>query len=99
MIDAGAVGINLEDGSSPPELLCAKLEAVRAVAAKAGVDLFVNARCDVFLRGLTAKEAAVAETLARAGRYRAAGCDGFFAPGVREASAIREIARGSARCR
>jgi len=92
VIEAGAVGINLEDGAAPPALLCAKIEAARTIAAKTGVDLFVNARCDVFLRGLTAREAAVPETLARAERYRAAGCDGFFAPGVRDAAAIREIA-------
>jgi 2-methylisocitrate lyase-like PEP mutase family enzyme len=91
VIEAGGAGINLEDGSSPPALLCAKIEAVRTIAAKTGVDLFVNARCDVFLRGLTAPQGAVAETLARAERYRAAGCDGFFAPGVREPAAIREL--------
>ncbi len=91
VVDAGAVGINLEDGGSPPELLCRKIEAARAVAAKTGVDLFVNARCDVYLRGLTAPEAALAETLARAERYRAAGCDGVFVPRVREAAAIRAI--------
>jgi 2-methylisocitrate lyase-like PEP mutase family enzyme len=91
VLDAGAVGINLEDGSLPPELLCAKIEAAREVAAKAGVDLFVNARCDVFLRSLTAKEAALAETLARAERYRAAGCDGLFVPRLRESAGIREI--------
>jgi len=68
----------LEDGTSPPELLCAKLEAARASAARAGVDLFVNARCDVYLRGLAAPEAALAETLERAQRYRAAGCDGIL---------------------
>jgi 2-methylisocitrate lyase-like PEP mutase family enzyme len=91
VVDAGAVGINLEDGGSPPELLCRKIEAARAVGAKTGVDLFVNARCDVYLRGLTAPETAVAETLARAERYRAAGCDGVFVPRVREPAAIRTI--------
>ena len=92
VVEAGAVGINLEDGTSPPDLLCRKIEAARAVAAKAGVDLFVNARCDVYLRGLAPVESAVAETLARARRYRDAGCDGLFVPGVREGAAIREIA-------
>ena len=94
VLDAGAVGINLEDGSAPPDLLCAKLEAAREAAVKAGVDLFVNARCDVYLRGLVPKENAVAETLARARRYRAAGADGLFAPFVREAAAIRALAAG-----
>jgi 2-methylisocitrate lyase-like PEP mutase family enzyme len=38
VIGAGAVGINLEDGAGTPDLLCAKIEAVKAAAARAGVD-------------------------------------------------------------
>jgi 2-methylisocitrate lyase-like PEP mutase family enzyme len=91
VLAAGAVGINLEDGSGPPELLCRKIEAARTAAEQAGVDLFVNARCDVYLRRLVSPESAVAETLARARRYHAAGCDGLFVPGAREASEIREM--------
>ena len=55
VVDAGAVGINLEDGAGPPELLCAKIEAAKTSAATAGVDLFVNARTDVYLRGLAGR--------------------------------------------
>jgi 2-methylisocitrate lyase-like PEP mutase family enzyme len=51
----------------------------------------VNARCDVYLRGLVPAEGALAETLARAEQYRAAGCDGVFVPRVREAGQIRTI--------
>jgi 2-methylisocitrate lyase-like PEP mutase family enzyme len=91
VLDAGGVGINLEDGNSPPELLCRKIEAVRGVAAKAGADLFVNARCDIYLHRLAPREDALAQTLERASAYQAAGCDGVFVPGVREAAAIREI--------
>jgi len=94
VLGAGAAGINLEDGSSPPELLCRKIEAARAAAAQAGADLFVNARCDVYLRRLVPAEAAVAEALERARRYRAAGCDGVFVPGARESEAIRALASG-----
>ena len=47
LIDAGAVGVNLEDQGQAPDLLCAKIEAVRAVADRKGVALFVNARTDV----------------------------------------------------
>lgn len=88
---AGAVGINLEDGGDPPATLCAKIEASKAAARRAGVDLFVNARTDVYLRGLVAPEKALAETLARAARYRDAGCDGLFVPYLAAPEAIREI--------
>ena len=67
LIDAGAVGINLEDGKQPHELHLKKIEAAREAASRAGVDLFINARTDVFLKKLVAPEAAVAETLRRAG--------------------------------
>ena len=51
----------------------------------------MNARCDVYLRRLVAAESALPETLERARRYRAAGCDGLFVPGVREGAEIREL--------
>ena len=91
LIDAGAVGINLEDGSDAPDLLCAKIEAVKRAAARAETDVFVNARTDVYLRSLVPPERALDETMARARRYRAAGCDGLFVPYV-ATSAIRTIA-------
>lgn len=91
VIDAGAVGINIEDGSGPPELLCEKIAAAKGAATRAGVDLFVNTRTDVYLRRLVPAERAVAETIARAHRYRDAGCDGIFVPGLRDPDDIREI--------
>jgi 2-methylisocitrate lyase-like PEP mutase family enzyme len=96
VMNAGAVGINLEDGAGTPDLLCAKIEAVKAAAAKAGVDLFVNARTDVFLKRLAPPERAVDETIARAKRYAAAGCDGVFVPALAEPAAIRAIVAGVA---
>jgi len=96
VIGAGAVGINLEDGAGTPDLLCAKIEAVKAAAAKAGVDLFVNARTDVYLKRLAPPERAVEATIERARRYRAAGCDGIFVPALAEPAAIRAIVAGVA---
>ncbi len=92
VIDAGAVGINLEDGTEPPELLCAKIEAAKRAADRAHVDLFVNARTDVFLKGLAPRERAVEATIERANRYRAAGCDGIFVPAVVTAADVRALA-------
>lgn len=94
LAEAGAVGVNLEDGTESPDLLCAKIAAVKRVAAHAGVDVFVNTRTDVVLRGLVAPEERVAETLTRARRYRDAGCDGIFVPGVSDPTMIGEIVAG-----
>ena len=92
IIGAGAVGINLEDGTGSPDLLCAKIEQVRRAAARLGVDLFVNARTDTYLRNTIPAERRVEETLVRAERYRAAGANGIFVPGLVDATAIRTIA-------
>jgi 2-methylisocitrate lyase-like PEP mutase family enzyme len=92
LADAGVVGINLEDGAEAPERLCAKIEAVKRAAARNGADVFVNARTDVYLRGLVSCERALEETLARGRRYRDAGADGFFVPRLSERDAIRTVA-------
>jgi 2-methylisocitrate lyase-like PEP mutase family enzyme len=92
LADAGAVGINLEDGSGSPERLCAKIEAVKAAVERAGVDLFVNARTDVYLRRLVPADRALAETLERGRRYRDAGADGYFVPGLVDSDSIRSVA-------
>lgn len=95
VVGEGGVGINLEDGGDDPDLLCAKIESARRAAARVGVDLFVNARSDVYLRGLGPRDRRVETTLARAERYRAAGADGLFVPGLADAAAIRAIAAGT----
>ena len=97
VIDAGVVGINLEDGAGSADVLCAKIEAARQAAVDCAVPLFVNARTDVFLRRLASGEVAVTEVISRASRYVAAGADGIFVPGVVDPASIgtlvREIAR------
>ncbi|MGO1072607.1 isocitrate lyase/PEP mutase family protein [Lysobacter sp. CA199] len=92
LIDVGAVGINLEDGGSDPDLLCAKIEHIKRASARLGVALYLNARTDVYLRGLAPPERRVEETLARAARYRAAGADGLFVPGLTDQASVRTIA-------
>jgi 2-methylisocitrate lyase-like PEP mutase family enzyme len=92
ILDVGAVGINIEDGANSPDLLCKKIEAIRESAAHSGLDLFINARTDVYLRRLASKDAAVEEVIRRAARYRTAGCDGLFAPGLSDGGAMARIA-------
>lgn len=84
LVEAGAQGINIEDGGRSAELLAAKIAAVKAAVGGA---LFVNARCDVWLRGLAA-DAPVAEATRRGTIYQAAGADGLFTPGLTDAGDI-----------
>ncbi len=83
----GVAGINLEDGTSPADLLAAKIRAIR----KSGSDMFVNARADVYLKNLVPDEAKLGETLRRAKLYREAGADGLFVPAITDLALIREI--------
>jgi 2-methylisocitrate lyase-like PEP mutase family enzyme len=91
LVGAGAVGINIEDGGSDPALLVTKIAAARKAAAAHGVDLYINARTDVWLRALVEPARRVEETLARAARYRAAGANGLFAPGITDAGEIAAL--------
>jgi 2-methylisocitrate lyase-like PEP mutase family enzyme len=92
IIDAGAVGINIEDGEETPELLAKKIEKARQAAERLGVEVFINARTDVYLAEIGAPESRVGEIIERAARYRDAGADGIFVPGLSEASDIKAIA-------
>jgi 2-methylisocitrate lyase-like PEP mutase family enzyme len=92
VVEAGAVGINIEDGSNTPDLLGLKIERAMRAGQHFGIDLFVNARTDVYLRGLAPEDRRVAETLSRAKLYRNAGASGIFVPGLRDPGEIRAVA-------
>ncbi len=92
MAKAGAVGINIEDGKEPPSVLAQKIKAIKQACAREGVDVFVNARTDVYLKSLVPAEHALEETLTRGRLYRDAGADGFFVPWVGSIDAIAKIA-------
>ncbi len=82
IVGAGAVGVNIEDGTAAPDLLCAKIERAKKIAAKACVDLWVNARIDVYIRKLAEGDAAFQETVGRAALYKSAGADSIFVPAL-----------------
>ncbi len=91
VIASGAVGINIEDGTGAPDLLCAKIEGIKAMAAREGVALWVNARCDVYLHQLASGQAAYDETVSRARRYREAGADSIFVPMAAEEELLTRL--------
>lgn len=95
LLGIGVVGINIEDGADAPDLLAAKIEAVKNAVAKTGGDIFVNVRTDVYLRGLASDGAQVKEVLARGELYRSAGADGLFVPGICLADEIQQVAKGA----
>lgn len=84
LLDAGVIGINIEDGEDSPDLLEAKIESVRRTSSNLDIDLFINARTDVYLRSLVPERERVEETINRAARYVMAGADCFFVSGRHE---------------
>jgi 2-methylisocitrate lyase-like PEP mutase family enzyme len=92
LLDLGVAGINIEDGPAPLTLLASKIEAIRSAVNRAGADLFVNARTDIFLAGLAEESKRVDESIARARVYANAGADGVFIPGIANALDIETVA-------
>ena len=100
VIDAGGVGINLEDGSDDSAnplvelpLQLEKIRAVREAALPTGIPLVLNARTDVYLAEVGAPETRYDETIKRLIGYRDAGADCVFVPGLLDAETIGRIVR------
>jgi 2-methylisocitrate lyase-like PEP mutase family enzyme len=100
VIGAGAVGINLEDSPGSdgrvllaPERQAERIQAARAAAQAAGVDLVINARTDVYLFQAVPPDARFDETVRRAKLYLAAGADCLFVPGVIDADTIGALVK------
>lgn len=89
LVALGVAGINLEDGSESPELLCTKIRSCRK--ALAGKELFIDARTDVYLANLAEGQTAVEFCMQRAALYQAAGADGLFIPCLTEPLAIQQL--------
>jgi 2-methylisocitrate lyase-like PEP mutase family enzyme len=101
MLQAGAVGCNLEDtnhaGGEPLKDVSQHTDYLRQVkqAAKAqGVDIVLNARVDVFIRQVGDPSERVQMAVERGKRYLEAGADCIFPFGVREEASIAALIQG-----
>jgi 2-methylisocitrate lyase-like PEP mutase family enzyme len=99
VIEAGAVGMNLEDAPGESGNLLAdlsaqleKIHAVRDAAADTGVPLVLNARTDMYLLQVGDPAGRYDETVRRLCAYRDAGADCVFAPGLRDPALIERLA-------
>lgn len=96
-IEAGAVGINIEDSGHGVDgrlidksLAAERIQAAREAADATGVPFVLNARTDVYWSKQSGPEA-FEETVGRAHAYRAAGADCVFIPGVEETELIQQL--------
>ena len=95
-VEAGAVGMNLEDGTRDRvrplrdiDDQCERIRAARGVSA----DLVINARTDVYIGSNLAERSRFAEAVKRANAYRKAGADCLFVPGVTDRETIRQLVK------
>jgi 2-methylisocitrate lyase-like PEP mutase family enzyme len=103
LVDAGAIGVNIEDGIDETtnvlraaQDLAERVAAIRALANSLGVPLFINARTDAYFLPAPDAEQRFEDAAARLELYIQAGADGAFAPGLTDTT---EIARLAARIR
>jgi len=98
LIDAGAVGLNLEDMTGDDEssqveiaLQVEKIQAIQEASAAAGVPLVLNARTDIYLMPIGPPETRFERTVERLGAYKKAGADCVFAPALKESETIARL--------
>lgn len=96
LLDAGAVGLNLEDTvrSEGRELRSVKdqtsrLRAIREVADAAGVPVVINARTDAYLVAAGEESARLDEAIRRGRAFEGAGADCLYPMGLGGTEAIR----------
>jgi 2-methylisocitrate lyase-like PEP mutase family enzyme len=100
LIEAGAVGLNLEDITGEDEssqveleLQIEKIRAIRKASAAAGVPLVINARTDVYLMPIGPAETRFERTVERLRAYAKAGADCVFAPAVKDTETIAKLVK------
>ena len=102
ILDAGIVGINLEDSGTgdpaaplwPVDAAARRVQVARAVASERGVPMYLNARIDTFIAEAGPPEGRLEETLHRAAEYLAAGASGIFVPAVSDRRIIEQLVAG-----
>jgi 2-methylisocitrate lyase-like PEP mutase family enzyme len=100
LLDLGVIGINFEDrvvkgsGLYSIDRQAQRIAAIRKAANQKGIELFINARTDVFFEHSEDAAEAVGEALDRAKAYAAAGASGFFIPGLLDDALIGRICEG-----
>jgi len=99
-IEAGAIGMNLEDVTGDDErshvdlaLQVEKIRAIRETAKSLGVPFVLNARTDVYLMPIGEVAARFERTVERLCAYRDAGADCVFAPGVSDRDTIAKLVK------
>lgn len=100
LIDAGAVGLNLEDMTGEGEssqvelgLQLEKISAIREASAVTRVPLVINGRTDIYLTPIGPAETRFERTVERLRAFAGAGTDCVFAPAVKDPETIERLVK------
>ncbi|HEV3357046.1 MAG TPA: isocitrate lyase/phosphoenolpyruvate mutase family protein [Pseudonocardiaceae bacterium] len=100
VVQAGAVGVNIEDRIGPkllePAAQAERLIAAREAAERLGVPVWINARTDIYLAGIGEPRTWPGLTEERASVYAAAGVDSVFVPGLVDTAVVGKLSEGPA---
>ena len=101
-VEAGAVGVNIEDSRAPggplfdPREQAERLRAGRTAADRSGLpDLVINVRTDVFLFGIGDPQGRLDDVVSRASVYAEAGADSLFVPGLVDLETITALVKAT----
>jgi len=99
-IDAGVIGMNLEDVTGDEEsslvnlsLQVEKIRAINETAKSRGVPFVLNARTDVYLMPIGPEATRFERTVERLRAYRDAGAACLFAPGLYDRDTIAKLVK------
>ena len=100
IIAAGAVGVNLEDGTPhgpvpirSPADAADRIRAAREAAKAAGVPIVINGRTDLYLRNIGDEASRFGETVERGRAYLAAGADCVYPIGLRDPATMGRLVK------
>jgi 2-methylisocitrate lyase-like PEP mutase family enzyme len=98
VINAGAIGFNLEDATGDSwqplfalEQQIERIRAAREAADNANIPAVINARTDVYLAKVGEPASRFAETVRRLNAYREAGADCLFVPDVTDMPTLTQL--------
>jgi 2-methylisocitrate lyase-like PEP mutase family enzyme len=101
-IEAGAIGMNLEDAGDDESSLVdlslqvEKIRAIRETSKSLSVPFVLNARTDVYLSSIGPEATRFERTVERLRAYRDAGADCLFAPGLHDRETISRLVKAVA---
>jgi 2-methylisocitrate lyase-like PEP mutase family enzyme len=100
VMNAGAIGFNLEDATGDSrrplfalEQQIERIRAAREAADNMSIRAVINARTDVYLAKVGEPATRFAETVRRLNAYREAGADCLFVPGVTDMPTLTQLVR------